>query len=62
MERQYGSARIVSKSDGELYCVLVGSVAAQSDAEALAAEVRKAKGLESAYVVRMDPAALPVSE
>jgi rare lipoprotein A len=62
MERQYGSARIVSKSDGELYCVLVGSASAQQDAEALAAEVRKAKGLASAYVVRMDPAALPVSE
>jgi rare lipoprotein A len=62
LERQYGSARIVPKSDGELYCVLVGSAPAQQDAEALAAEVRKAKGLASAYVVRMDPASLPVSE
>jgi rare lipoprotein A len=54
MEKLFGAARIVQRAgDTALWCVQVGAEATQSAAETLASAVRKAKGLESAFVVRM---------
>ena len=62
LEQQVGGAHIVAKGDSGLYCVVAGSASSQADAEALAATVRKNKGMASAFVVRVDSASLPVSE
>ncbi len=64
LERLYGAARIVpSGPDSTLWCVLVGSPDSQATAEALAAAVRKSvKGLESAFVVKVAPPGLSVTE
>ena|SRR5579883_558912 len=62
LDTQVGGARIVSKGDSGLYSVVVGSVPAQADAEELAAMVRKNKGLQSAFVVKLDPANTLVSD
>ena len=62
LEGQIGGARIVARPDTGFYCVVAGAAASQSDAEALAATVRKNKGLGSAFVVRVDGGALPISD
>jgi len=55
MERLYGVARIIPRvSDRDLWCVLVGAASTQADAETLASAVRQsAKGIQSAFVVRL---------
>ena len=53
---QYGSARITPRPGAEMWNVFVGSASTREEAEALAVQVRKAaKGLESAFVVRVEP-------
>lgn len=62
LEKLYGAARIVPRAaDSALFCVLVGAVDSQSAADALVSLVRKAKGLQSAFVVKL-PAAPPVTD
>jgi rare lipoprotein A len=62
LERQFGAARIVPKAEAGLWCVLVGAASLQADAEALADAIRKSKGLESAYVVRVARPAPPLTD
>jgi rare lipoprotein A len=59
MEQRYGSARIVVRHrDGDLWSVLAGGCASRAEAESLAGDIRThAKGMESAYVVQIDPGA-----
>jgi len=64
MERLYGVAHIIPRaSDRELWCVLVGAASTQADAETLASAVRQsAKGLQSAFVVRLVSPAQSVTD
>jgi rare lipoprotein A len=57
MEQRYGAARIVvHHRDGDLWSVLAGGCTSRAEAESLADDIRThAKGLESAYVVQIDP-------
>jgi rare lipoprotein A len=59
MEQQYGAARIVvHHRDGDLWSVLAGQCTSRAEAESLAGEIRThAKGMESAYVVQIEPGA-----
>jgi len=56
MERAYGSARIIVRHrEIDLWAVLVGEVASESEAEVLAARVRvDYSEVQSAFVVRLD--------
>ena len=64
MERLYGVAHIIPRaSDRDLWCVLVGAASTQADAETLASAVRQsAKGLQSAFVVRLVSPAQSVTD
>lgn len=62
LDRLYGGARIVAKGVTGLWCVLIGSAPTPDQAEVLAAQVRKSKGLESAFVVKVDPSAQSVTD
>ena len=59
MEQRYGAARIVvHHRDGDLWSVLAGKCTSRAEAESLAGEIRtQAKGMESAYVVPIEPGA-----
>jgi cell division septation protein DedD len=59
MEQQYGAARIVvHHRDGDLWSVLAGECPSRAEAESLASDIRThAKGMESAYVVQIEPGA-----
>ena len=59
MEAKYGAAQMVASHD--VWRVLVGRAATQSDAESLAGELKRVnKSFATAFVVRMD--AVPASE
>jgi rare lipoprotein A len=59
MEQRYGAARIfVHHRDGDLWSVLAGECPSRAEAESLAGDIRThAKGMESAYVVQIEPGA-----
>jgi len=59
MEQRYGAARIVvHHRDGDLWSVLAGDCPSRAEAESLAGDIRThAKGMESAYVVQIEPGA-----
>jgi rare lipoprotein A len=63
LERLHPSARVLAVPVDGLWRVLVGALSDPADAESLASAVRKsAKAFEAAFVVRLSPGALSVSD